>query len=901
MVHKIIKRVQLQIAQERGFSTAAILLFFLGVNPAVGQFLSADSTEIRVDSVQIENRDILPDSVISDSLQLQKSTQKKSDLEGPITYEAQIIENYIQEEITVLKGQARVDYTNMSLTAAKITVDWDARELVAEGVLDTVWTVTEEGDSIKTEETVGLPEFSQAGDVMLGDRMIYNMKTKKAFVLRGRTEHDEGFYHGQAMKLTDRSRIYVGDARFTTCDKEEDPHFNFWSKQMKIMVNDKVVAKPVVMYLGKIPVMALPFALFPIKKGRHSGLLIPKYGESSTEGRSIRGLGYYWAASQFWDAKATVNYYEKSGFLFRGDVRYQKRYTLRGNISGSFTRKNFEVSGTKERRWDLRVTHSHEISPTTRFTVNANLVSSDNLYRETSANLQQIARGNISSNATLTQRIGRSGNLTININQNRNIREDAATTGSPHITETMPQINFSNRWSSLIPSGKKGTREAWYQQISIPYNVSFLGRRKRTLYYEGYGETEIDEGMGLKHNLRIMVSPRIFGWLHLQPSFNYDEVWLDRRNHYSLDPETNQIDDQKERGFFTVRTFNTSVSANTKIYGLFRSRYVPDVQVRHVMTPSVSFTYQPDFTDDKWGYFVEIADTTGTVYDKNPYSGGIISPSLGSERRSMGFSVNNVFQMKTGQGENEKKFDLFSYRLSSSYDWKAQTHRLSNLTSSLSARLFGKYRLSMNATHSFYKIDDNGRQTNTLWMDDMVWSKPDTWKKFRLAQMTNISMNINFSLKGKAGGGKKKESGGKSETMEERSPDENLEEPLQDIVGDRFESEEQDADFSMPWDLQSGFRYQKRITDEKPRFYSNINMNFNLTQHWKVSWRTQWDWVDEKFSGHYFSFYRDLHCWEANITWHTGQYERFYLRINIKSSMLKDIKVEKGSGRSGYF
>ncbi|MBN2102424.1 LPS-assembly protein LptD [bacterium] len=805
--------------------------------------------------------------------------------------------------MTILRGRARVDYTNMTLTAEKITVDWDTRELVAEGVLDTVWTANETGDSVQTEQLVGLPEFTQAGDVMRGERMKYNMKTKKAFVLRGRTEHDEGFYHGRAMKLTDRKQIYVGDARFTTCDKEEDLHFHFWSKQMKIMINDKVVARPVVMYLGKIPVMALPFALFPIKKGRHSGLLMPKYGESTTEGRSIRGLGYYWAASNYWDAKATVNYYEKSGFLFRGDIRYQKRYALRGNISGSFTRKNFEVSGTRERRWDLHMTHSHEISPTTRLSVNATLVSSDNLYRETSANPQEIARGNISSNATLTKRIGGSGNLSINLNQNRNIREDAAASGSPHITETIPQISFSNRWSNLIPTGNKQvSRQRWYQKISVPYNINFLGKRKRTVYREGYGETKTDEGMGVKHNLRILISPKLFGWLQLQPNLNYDEVWIDRRNRYFLDPESNKIDSKEEQGFFAVRTFNTGVSANTKIYGLFRSRFIPDVQIRHVLTPSISFSYQPDFTDEKWHYYVDIADTTGTVYEKNRYSGGVISPSLGSESQSMGFSVNNVFQMKKGQGEDVKKFDLFSYRLSSSYNWKAQTHRLSNLNSSLSARLFGQYRLSMNAMYSFYKMKENGRiQSNTLWIDDVDWSDMKTWKKLRLAQLTNISFNMDFSLKGKAGTGNQQKSGTKTTETGENPLDGDVEDPLQEDIGDRFESNEPMANFSIPWDIRSGFRYQKRITDDKARFYSDINLNFNLTPHWKISWRTQWDWVEKQFSSHYFNFYRDLHCWEAHITWHTGRYKRFYLRINIKSSMLKDIKVEKGAGRTGYF
>ena len=850
------------------------------------------------------------DSVSTDSLRLKRHEKKTSDLEGPISYEAQIIENFVEEERTLLLGRAKVFYMDMSLTAAKINVDWETRELVAEGVPDTVWTVNEQGDSVRTEQLTGLPEFTEAGDVMQGERMKYNIKTKKAFVLRGRTEYDAGFYRGQAMKLSGKKKIFVGDAQFTTCDKPKESHFHFWSKQMKIMVNDKVVAKPIVMYIGRIPVMALPFALFPIRKGRHSGLLIPKFGESSTEGRSLRGLGYYWAASKYWDVKSTMNYYEKAGFVFRGDLRYHKRYVLRGNISGSVTRKNFEMTGVKQRQWDLRMTHNHDISPTTRLTVNANLVSSDNLYRETSNNPQQISRGNISSNATLTQRIGRSGNLTVNLNQNRNIREDSdpAALSAPHITETVPQISFSNRWSNLIPEGKKNTgKQAWYQQISMPYDINMQGRRKRTLYREGYGSTKTEEGLGMTHRLSLLVSPKLFGWLNLQPRINYNEVWMDRRNRYYLDPDTNLIKDEEEKGFFAVRTYNASVSANTKIYGLFRSRHLPDVQVRHVVTPTISFTYQPDFTDEKWGYYVKIADSTGTEYEKNPYAGGIVSPSLSSERQSMSYSINNVFQMKKGEGEGAKKLDLFSYRVSSAYNWKARTNRFSDLSSSLSAKLFGKYNLTMSSTHSFYKLNENGSRTNTLWIDEVDWSRLETWKKLRFVKMTNLNISLNFSLKGKAGQSRRED--GTLPASEVISQDfvpepgsEIFADPLLEDTGDRYEMEDEEVNYSIPWDLRSGFRYQKRVTDEKPRFYSDINMNFNLTPHWKVSWRTQWDWVDKKFSSHYFNFYRDLHCWEARITWSTGRYERFYLRINIKSSMLKDIKVEKGSGRTGgYF
>ena len=298
----------------------------------------------------------------------QRGAVNKSGLEGPIQYEARIFDNFVADRRSILEGQAQVKYQAMTLKAGRITVDWSKDLMTAEGVPDTVWTVDPAtGDSTQSVIMTGLPEFTEGGDVMRGEEMVYNFRTQKGRVIRGRTAFDDGHYTGRVMKLTSKKTAFIRDARFTTCDNEENPHFHFWCQKMRMDVGKDVVAKPIVMFIGHIPVLALPFAYFPIEKGRRSGLVLPRYGESSIEGRYLRGLGYYWAASDYWDVEGTLDYYEKSGFLFRGDLNYNVRYLLQGSLSGSFTRKNFSVSGTQERRWDLAVQHSQTLSPPCAF------------------------------------------------------------------------------------------------------------------------------------------------------------------------------------------------------------------------------------------------------------------------------------------------------------------------------------------------------------------------------------------------------------------------------------------------------------------------------------------------------------------------------------------------------
>ncbi|MFQ6003820.1 MAG: LPS-assembly protein LptD, partial [Candidatus Zixiibacteriota bacterium] len=330
------------------------------------------------------------------------SAQKSTELDTVIDYGAQNMESTVDNRITYLMGDAWIKYRNMTLRAAKITIEWNKNLLIAEGVSDTIWSHAENpGDSTMQVVYRGTPEFSEGGDVITGFKMVYNFKTKKARVEKGRTKFEGGFYFGERIKKVGEKILNVRDGYFTTCDLE-DPHFHFQSKRMKITLQDKVIAKPVVLYIGKVPVAALPFGIFPNKSGRHSGLIIPRYGESALEGRYLRELGYYFAPSDYWDARFMVDFFEKAGFLFRGDVNYAVRYKLRGALSSSLTRKNF-TSGRATRRWDLRIRHRQQLSPTMNLDVNGQFVSDNSFYRDLSSNRQQRLMQQLNSNATISK------------------------------------------------------------------------------------------------------------------------------------------------------------------------------------------------------------------------------------------------------------------------------------------------------------------------------------------------------------------------------------------------------------------------------------------------------------------------------------------------------------------
>lgn len=845
-----------------------------------------------------------------------------------IQYEAQRIYNDVEARRTILTGRARVAYQSMWLTAARITVDWESGTLTAEGRLDTVWVRTSETDSVRRAVLAETPEFSESGEVMNGERMIYNFETRKGRVTRGRTEHGEGFYLGRALKLVGPNTVNVGDGVFTTCDKAEDPHFHFWMKKMKIVNKELVVAKPVVMYIGHIPVAAVPFAYFPIRSGRQSGFVLPKYGVSSLEGRYLRDFGYYWAPSDYFDIKGTMSYFENSGVLFREDFRYNVRYKLSGNISGSLTRKNFEVpsyggsTGSKERRWDLSISHSQDINPSTKLTIYGQFVSSGNFYREMSANREYRMQQELRSNAKLSRRWGTSGRIELFMNQTRDLDTDK-------VSETMPKITISNNWQDLVPKPKRqsGSRreERWYHAIRVPYSFNITAERDRRwnemqeifvvtdesghTVYDSLGNAVFDtlsgydsrQRVGWDHTLRIYASPKLFGWLNVTPSISYQETWLNHRNHYSINPETNQTESQVENGFYAIRSFQSSLALNTKIYGIFRPAFLKDVTLRHVATPQISLSYNPDFSQDRFGYYQTIKDTSGEERKIDRYTESLYGLRYRSAAQSMGISLNNVFQMKTGEGEDAKKYTLFSWNLTTGYNWKSESFKWNNLSSRLQARPHSSVDVSVTSQYSFYDTDSSGNAVNRLLGKNIsindwksVFQKP--WLR-----MTSFNASVGFRLQGKAKGGRA-ENGAGGNPAPAGTP---MDQGLGTVPGDRFNMNEDVGLYDLPWRVSGRLNYTVSKSNPlmvRKTFWVNTDVELQLTQKWKLSYRARFDLEKGQTVSQDVVLYRDLHCWEARIVWTpTGYAKQFYFKLNIKAPLLKDIKVEQRKGGRSYY
>ena len=811
-------------------------------------------------------------------------------IDSSVSYSAKIIESQKEQGIITLTGDAEVKFKNVTIQAGKIVIRMNENMLIAEGVRDTTKGEPTESDSLHASY-IDFPKFSDGKETMVGEQMVYNFKSEKGRILRGRTEFQKGYYFGDVIKRVDSQVFDVAGGTYTTCDLEE-PHYHFSGKKMKVIVGDKVVAKPVVFFIGKIPIAIFPFALFPLKEnGRQSGIIIPQYGSSPVEGRYLRNLGYYWATNEFLDMRFTMDFFEKTGMLFRGNVNYAKRYHYTGSISGSYTRKNFQTS--KQRRWNLVIRHNQTIDENTTLNVDASFESNNNFYREFSNNRRQRLNRQIRSNATLTKRSGDGKNsLTVNLSQTRDIE-----TGRD--TKTLPQIRFSRNQSALIPfkedpTGRTKKQQKWFNYLRYDYRGFLVNMVSKD------SSNDVNETVNRRAEHRLNFSytnpNKLFGVLSWNQSLRYEEDWFDRTKAFALNDSTNRFDESVDKGFAARHIFNYSTSLNTNIYGTFAPHIGPITAFRHTMRPSISFSYRPDFSNGFWGYFVTRKDTTGKEVKLDRFKGSGGSSTPRGELKTLGYRLTNLFQMKLKDGDKEKKIDLFNLDFSGGFNFAADSLKWQNLSTNFRATPRKNFNVSMNMTHSFYDFDRKTGRT----VDRLLFNEKGI---FNFLRLTRFQFDARWNLSAKKKSGSKKSVGSEIASSTPIAP-QDRENPLR--PQDRFAPSDAFSAFDIPWRATISFSYG--INKFNPNFTSKTayidfsNVEVQLTKKWRIGYRLRYDIEKSNVTDQRISFYRDLHCWEARFDWNpSGIGKGYYFKINIKAPQLSDIKIENRGGTTSVF
>ncbi|WP_457565208.1 putative LPS assembly protein LptD [Caldithrix abyssi] len=845
-------------------------LIFLFAFLLIG-YLSAQNASS--DTLSVEAGDSLKtDSTIT--------RDKGSELKGPIKYKAEFIALSDSGNVIELIGDAQLNYLNMELKAAYIRLNQRQKLLFASGLADSLAP-----DS--TPVVRGKPIFKDVGqDPITGDQIEYNFETKRGKVIMGKTQMEPGFYRGQRIYRIADSTLLVQDGIFTSCEYIDHPHFYFQSEKIRVKIKDKIVARPITFYIADIPLAWFPFGIFPNKRGRHSGIVIPKYGEGASTGRFLRSFGYYWAPSDYFDAAFLMDFYDKIGFAYRTSLRYNVRYKLNGRFNGEYFPRD-PTTGRSVERWRFRFNHRQIIDPTMSISGSGSFSSDKQFARQLSPNQQDRLNQNITSHLTFSKRWKKSQiSLTINASRNENLQ-----TGNTSYTLPNVNVNFPNKTLYEFLTGNKlGAQRKWYQNIYFNLSSQMVRRGSRVLQSDSTFKTTSTQGA--RHQMGFSTTTKIFRYFNISPNLSLTEDWVDEIVTAQYDPQSKTIIEKKKKQFAARHTFSAGVGLKTTLYGLFEPNIGSLKYIRHKLDPSVSLRYTPDFSSPFFGYFTRI-DTGGVItkidkFKNSPYGG---TPT--SRTQSLRISVNNFFQGKLIDKEGkEKKIDLLTANFSTSYNFLADSLKWGNISGNFRTRIFGR-SFSFRTVHTLYQLNANNRRVNRF-------------NAFPKLIYLNTSYNLRISEKTFQ---KKKKS--KEETKQAAADsvaraltNEGILES-QDIQYDEEDYINQAKKVNIPWSLSFNLNYtydRLRDADNRHRIGLSSSASIQLTKNWKISWNAIFDVKQRKIASQNFSIYRDLHCWEMSFNWQP-EIGYYFFQINVKASALQDIKITKRRATrfSGYY
>ena len=782
-------------------------------------------------------------------------------------------------------GDAKVVYEDITIEAAFIEFDFDKRTVFAKGLLDS------------TGKLYGSPIFLEGDKRYLSESMTFNFETKKGVITKVFTEDAMGYIHGSKIKKMEDNSINIKSGSFTTCSNQEHPHFEFYFGKAKVIPDDKIVTGPAYFRLMETPLpIGVPFGIFPNSKGQRNGILVPTWGESANRGFYFENGGFYWGINEYLDFQLVGDIYTRGSWALKPTLRYNKRYAYNGSFSGSYAVNKIGSKGSADynESTDFKVRWVHKQDPKARpkssFSADVYIVSSNyNKYNAISSN--EYLSNTFQSSIAYQTRIGNLFNFTANASHSQNTLTRVMTVTLPEVTLTMNRVYpFKNIGNSA--------KKRWYKDMYISYtaNAKNYMSMADSLYFRPGWLDNLQNGM--QHRVPISMPVKLFKYVTWTTSVNlldrmyfryFEKQWVEdpsmAAGGYLKTDTINQ--------FRNVFSFDVSSSMTTKLYGMLAFKKGPIRAIRHVFTPSIGVSYNPDFSKDFWNYYDTYYDANGIEQLYSMFQGNIYGTPPSSESGRINYSFGNNLEIKVPSKKDTitglKKVKVIEdLTFSGSYDIAKDSLNFSYLSVNGRTTLFKNLSVRYSSIWDPYILDSLGKKQ----LNQFEWDvNKRLFRKNSVAWNFSINYSLNndtFKNKGKKTAPKQYESSLASE------------EELNDIRSNPGNY----VDWSTKWTLSLSYNltlsnnlsYINYILkdDRKVIQTLGVNGNINLSPNWKVSVQSGWDFELKKLSYTSLTIYRDLHCWEMRFNWiPLGTYKSWNFTINVKASALQDLKLTK--------
>ena len=787
-------------------------------------------------------------------------------------------------------NQGNVNYENMGLQADYMQIDMNSKEIYAYGKADTV-----EGKPKNTH-----PVFNEGGSSYTMDTITYNFGSKKAFIQGVATQEGDGWLVGGQIKKMPDNSINIRNGKYTTCDHTDHPHFYLAMTRAKVIPGKKIITGPAYLVMHDVPIYfaCIPEGFFPVSLGPKSGLLMPSYGEDGMRGFFIRGLGYYFILNKHIDLALTGGYYTLGSWEVSASSRYVKRYKFSGNLNFDYssikTGDKGEPDYIEQRNFRFAWTHSQDpkANPGSTFSASVNL-SSSGYSRYSATSLNDIL--STQTNSTISYSKSWAGtpfslSMNLSVSQNSQTRQ---------MSLTLPNIVFNV--ARVYPFKRKEAmgKQRWYEKIGLTYSAKItnsVSAAEKDLFTV---QTLKDMRNGVEHTLPISTSINLFKYINISPSFNYTERWYFSRQKQAWDPEQNQtVTLDPEYGFYRIYNYSASISANTTIYGMWqmKSKTAKVQAVRHTITPQIGFSYSPDFSQQKYGFYETVqTDSLGNHKIYSPYSNQPYGIPGTGQQANINFSLSQSLEMKVLSKRDTsgvKKIKLIDeLRISGSYNLLADSLNLSNLPISFRTTIYGNFGLNLSLTLDPYEVTPQGVRINQLMI-----------KRGKLGRVTSTGWSFGYTFKSRQDKSKPAANDINSIPPEYFNP---FSDPygLMDPTLRRHYMASSYYDFSIPWNF--GFNYvisygisyvNNGTTGYKKNVSQTIGFNgsVNLTPKTGITFTSGFDIQNRKLSTTSVSITRDLHCWQMSFVWIPFGFHRSWsFNIGVKAASLADLKYDK--------
>lgn len=797
-----------------------------------------------------------------------------------------------KKELT-LYNEAHIKMEDMELDAGIIVMKYDKDEVFAGRVKDSTGKYSQ------------YPHFKQGANEVEADSIHFNTKTKKARVWNSRTDQGEFRVKADITKKENDSVYFMRGARFTTSKNLDNPEYYFFTNKIKLVPGEKVVVGPTNMWIANVPTpLGLLFAFFPMTNKAESGFIIPAYGDSNTRGYYLQNLGYYFAMGDYYDLALTGDYYTNGSYGLRAQSTYSKRYKFGGSFNLRYENLITSERGfpdyTKAKNYNIQWTHNQDSksNPNSRFSASVNMGSSQ-YYRQSlntaniGASLNNTLQSSISYSKTFQTVPQINMSLSATHSQNTNTKA---------INMTLPTLQASV--DRIYPFAKDDEpKKGIIKNLNLQYNLRGENRINTTdsLFFKP--EMFRDAKTGMQHTIPLSTNFKLFKFFSVTAGSNYQETWTLNTVKKSFNTVTSKVETTDVKGFDAFRTYNFNSSIGTTVYGTFNFGEDKIIQsIRHVVRPSVSYSYTPSFSRYYNTYQI---DASGTKYeDYTRFEGNIFSTPQRSYANTMTIAVNNNFEAKVRNNDEKatepKKITLLNnLNFQTGYNFAADSLAWSPVRVSAGTNLFkNKMNINFGTTLDPYAIDASGKTINKYNIDN-------GGSLFRLTS-ANITMNYSFSskeLEGDNPDSQTAKNGGRTDDLFGTAT--NMNDQRKSMFNEEDEDENKkkktgESKFfnaKLPWDLKVAYSLTFSDNNRKRTITTNSIMfsgNVDVTERWKMGFSSGYDLVSKGVTFTQLRFERDLLSWRMDFNWvpmGTNKYWTFF--IGIKSSVLSDIKWDK--------